>query len=483
MNNIYNWQFNCLPGQANQGAILMTRNDILRPPFTQDDFIWVAMEDVIGTADIRLTYNEKTNLYTLEKAIGHRNNDDSWIKDWYVVGSWERLSQEVAEILRQLVYIEYRFDTSVPNVLKVVAVKKDLTEVVLCDISFVSLQEFNQAIATLDDKITAETTRATTSENMIAQDVYDEVVRATTRENELQALIEAATMNPGIAIEVTPQKEINVKTDGNSIKVNNSNQLYADVFDDTQTRNDKGWSSTKISQMIHQIGTYKGKVATIADLPTQGVNNGDTYKVEADGNYYMWNGTTWDDLEGDYIAGAGIDITNRVISASGIVFGTGNGLEVVDVEGTSTLKVKAGNGIQFAADKTMSVKVNTTQGLREDNNGVAVKTDSSNGMTINNNGIAVKVIAPIVIDSQGNISLDYNTRYLGYEDGQLIVYLNPDSCLSIDPISGGIKINIGSGLHIVNNALDTVLKTWTGTQAQYDAIADKDSNTLYMIHE
>ena len=131
----------------------------------------------------------------------------------------------------------------------------------------------------------------------------------------------------------------------------------------------------------------------------------------------------------------------------------------------------------------MSVKVNTTQGLREDNNGVAVKTDSSNGMTINNNGIAVKVIAPIVIDSQGNISLDYNTRYLGYEDGQLIVYLNPDSCLSIDPISGGIKINIGSGLHIVNNALDTVLKTWTGTQAQYDAIADKDSNTLYMIHE
>lgn len=399
MDNVYNWQFNCLPGSANQGAILMTRNDILRPPFTQDDFIWVAMEDVIGTADVRLTYNETTNIYTLEKAIGHRNNNGEWIKDWYVVGSWERLSQEVVEILRQLVYVEYRFDTSIPNVLKVIGVKKDLSEVVLCDISFVSLQEFNQAIETLDDKITAETTRATAREDEIAEDLSDEVTRATQRENELQAMIEAATMNPGRAIEVTAEKVINVLIDNDSIKTNNSNQLKADVFSDTEVRNDKGWSSAKISQEMTSAFHYKGQVATYADLPTTGMEIGDTYNVADTGDNYVWNGTSWDNMAGEYIAGVGIRIDGKVITATGIAFQVGNGLEVTGSGDQAVLAIKNNNNL-IDANKAP---------LQADSNGGFIKVNTSKGITSGpgtQNGIEIKLQSPLTFNNAGYVRLE-----------------------------------------------------------------------------
>ena len=105
-----NWQFNVLPGNANQGAILVTRKDIQDPPFDQDAFIWLAMEDIIGTADIKLEYNDKTNIYTLYKSKGHRDNNGNWSYEWGRVGSWERLSPEVAKILRQLTYSPTGFE-------------------------------------------------------------------------------------------------------------------------------------------------------------------------------------------------------------------------------------------------------------------------------------------------------------------------------------------------------------------------------------
>lgn len=46
------------------------------------------------------------------------------------------------------------------------------------------------------------------------------------------------------------------------------------------------------------------------------------------------------------------------------------------------------------------------------------------------------------------------------------------------------KYTAGDGISISNqNVISTVTKFWCGTQAQYDAITTKDSNTVYMIHE
>lgn len=47
------------------------------------------------------------------------------------------------------------------------------------------------------------------------------------------------------------------------------------------------------------VFNYKGQVATVEDLPTSGVNVGDTYNVLDTGENYTWNGTSWDKLTGD----------------------------------------------------------------------------------------------------------------------------------------------------------------------------------------
>lgn len=429
MDNVYNWQFNCLPGSANQGAILMTRNDIIRPPFTQDDFIWVAMEDVIGTADIRLTYNEKTNIYTLEKAIGHRNNDGSWIKDWYVVGSWERLSQEVADILRQLVYVEYRYDTTEPNTLKVIGIRKDMTQDIICNINFVSAEVLAEAVITLENKITAETTRATNKEDEIAEDLSDEVTRATTRENELQEMIESATMNPGRAIEVTGEKVINVLIDNESIKTNNANQLKADVFDDTAISNTKGWSSAKISQELTGAMHYKGQVATYADLPTTGLSEGDLYNVVDTGDNYAWNGSSWDNMSGEYIAGAGIDITGKVISATGIAFQVGDGLQTSGTGSTTTLLTRNGNGLEYGPNRENKVKAGN--GISVNSNGVNIIT--GNSTQIAGNRLEVKPHNGLITTTNGlNINANFTTKAtpLGTENSKLALY--SDGKIAVD---------------------------------------------------
>lgn len=43
---------------------------------------------------------------------------------------------------------------------------------------------------------------------------------------------------------------------------------------------------------------YKGSVATVDALPTDGNTAGDVYNVEADGGNYAWTGTEWDALGG-----------------------------------------------------------------------------------------------------------------------------------------------------------------------------------------
>lgn len=88
-NNIPAWQFNTIPGNAVQGSILLTRRDIGNPPFNQSDFTWYPMEDVVGTADIKLEYDQSSNYFKLYKAKGHINNKKKWTYEWEFVGEWK----------------------------------------------------------------------------------------------------------------------------------------------------------------------------------------------------------------------------------------------------------------------------------------------------------------------------------------------------------------------------------------------------------
>lgn len=55
---------------------------------------------------------------------------------------------------------------------------------------------------------------------------------------------------------------------------------------------------TKISTALTSSMTYKGTVATVADLPASGNKVGDFYNVAANGKNYAWDGSNWDDVGG-----------------------------------------------------------------------------------------------------------------------------------------------------------------------------------------
>lgn len=374
------WQFNVIPGNANQGAILLTRNPLTNPPFKQSDFIWKPMEDIIGTADIKLKYSEEDNIFSLYKAKGHLDNEGSWSYQWELVGQWEPITKEVAEALRSLVYVSYRYDLSIPNTLKVYGTRKDGTEDLMCEINFVSAQVLQQAVETLNNAIAAETTRATNREDEIAQDLSDESNRAITREDELEAMIQQATINPGAAIEVVGDNHVvNVKYDNSSIKLNGNNELYADVIDDESTGNDKTLSAQKIYSLQVAHFTYKGDLNTMTELyDITGQQKGDVYYVVETGNYYIWNGTLWRDMEPDYTEGNGISINNRVIAVK-----LGEGLEFHNQQ----VRTKLGQGMMYDANYNLKVKCNTAKGIDVDNDGV--KVIPGNGIVVDANGVNI----------------------------------------------------------------------------------------------
>lgn len=418
--NVPAWQFNTIPGNANQGAVLMTRSDIGNPPFNQSDFVWKAMEDIIGTANVKLEYSEPENKYRLYKAKGHRDEEGEWSYEWTKIGEFDALTPETVEILRVLKYVEYVYDADTPNVLKVVGVKKDGTSEVILNISYTTVNDLNEAVTNLTNSINAETNRATIKENQLEDEITQN------------------TPLSGTATQVTQEtngKSTNVKVDNDNIKVNNNNELTTDVIDDTQTRNDKGWSSSKISQIIHQIGIYKGQVATVADLPS-GAVNGDIYKVLADGNYYMWNGTTWDDLESDYTSGPGIDITNRVIRVKPngrSIDVTNNGIAVITSRGIATDE----NGVY----------ANLNQGLELHNN--AIRTKLGQGMMFDaNDALKVKVDGTtVVFDANGNLKATGSAAAFNIGNG--LKYDSSTNILSAN-IGTGLSFNSSGELYVTN---------------------------------
>ena len=90
------------------------------------------------------------------------------------------------------------------------------------------------------------------------------------------------------------------------IKVNGTEQTITNKEVDitvptavSDLTNDSGFQtasdvSSAISTALTSAMTYKGSVATVADLPSSGNKVGDFYNVTATGENYAWDGSAWD---------------------------------------------------------------------------------------------------------------------------------------------------------------------------------------------
>ena len=96
------------------------------------------------------------------------------------------------------------------------------------------------------------------------------------------------------------------------IKVNGTTQTITNKAVDitvptkvSDLTNDSGFQTAQevedaIDAKIVGAFTYKGAVATVADLPSTGNKKGDVYDVQETGINYAWDGTRWDPL-GSYV--------------------------------------------------------------------------------------------------------------------------------------------------------------------------------------
>ena len=481
--NIYNWQFNTIPGTANQGAVLMTRNDITQPPFNQTDFVWKAMEDVFGVSNVRIDYDEEHNLYKFYKAKGHLDNDNNWSYTWEQVGEWEALTPEVVEALKQLIYVSYRFDqTTVDDIttLKMYGKKKDGTEDLIVTITFVTKQYVDEALRNVKRILTQAPLTATDSGNDRTLGLNYNTDDFTINNNALKANIINDTLttsriktwsideikdyvkikwqykgevqdkstlpdnaDQGSVYGVINEADMYVNISNTSIPTwkafteiaesfnayaielhKGTNGLYgklrydtvdfmidqfynlkSQLIDDTidassPLANRKVYSIDKILQLLSSMFVYKGQVDYYDQLTTTGNKIGDSYNVkyvgtstqastELDGDNYAWNGTSWDDLSGEYRAGAGIVINGKVISATGISFIVGDGLQATGSGSTTTLSTRITDGLQrvnvgTTADPIYADGVKAGNAITVNSNGVNVNTGYTT-KTVNNN--------------------------------------------------------------------------------------------------
>ena len=487
------WQHPVLPSPAVQGSLLITTNNFTTPPQDSSLFKFLPMEKLIGVANVKMEYNDVLNKFTIYKAKGHLYNNDQWEYEWEPIGSFENITPEAQEQLLALVYVNYRYDTSTQNTLKVYGIKKSGEEDLLCNIVFISDTVFNTAVQNLQDQIDAisqgtiygglATDITTDSENKKHVNVrYDGNDFTVDSNNNLKsnliddtsitdkawsaqqildymathAMKYKGSVNDTSFLPTTADKNdvylctseydlfVNISNDPQSANwqpftkiastvnnyaielhksanglyaqlrydnidfiIDNFNNLKSQLIDDTMdgssvNANKKTYSIVKILQLISQAMHYKGQVATYTDLPATGNVAGDVWNVQDTGDNYAWNGTGWDDLSGEYIAGAGIVITGKTISATGISFVVGAGLQATGSGSTTTLLTKNGNGIEY--DNGNALQVKKGSGISVNANGVNVNTGNTTKLV--NDNIEVDYSDGLTQDSNNKLAVD-----------------------------------------------------------------------------
>lgn len=538
------WQHPVLPGNAVQGSLLFTLNSFINPPEDMSNFKWIPMEYIIGTADIKLEYNDELNEHSIYKAKGHLNNDNSWVKEWELVGKFYGLTPETEEALRSIKYVDFIYDTSIANTLIVYGVRKNGVQDILCNISFISAQVFNEAVTNINAAINNEITRATNRENEIqvkagqatnitqvvdgrqvnvlvdndsivinnnnlkANVIDDGLGSSQTKTWSIDQIKQYAGANGfqykgevyayadlplsasmGSAYYVINEADIFVylgslgwkpfteiydaynvgainltkstnglyatlRYDSIDFIIDNLNNLKSQIIDDTlgaadTNANRKTYSIVKIMQLLSGAMKYAGQVATYADLPTNltPAEAGWTYNVIDTGDNYAWNGTSWDNLSGEYIAGTGIQINGKVISATGISFNVGQGLEVHGTGTSAELRTKNGQGIIYDANNALKVKAG--DGISVDSSGVhanvagTTKIDTNNNIVVDfadglkqdtNNKLAIKNGNGLNFDINGNLQIltNFNIKSTPLGTGDSKISLYSDGKIGID---------------------------------------------------
>lgn len=103
-------------------------------------------------------------------------------------------------------------------------------------------------------------------------------------------------------IDVYTQTELNNKFAEVNAAINSEEEARTAADEQLQTNIDTKankadvYTKTEVDAKVSSVYRFKGNVAKVADLPTEGNVVGDVYNVSSTGSNYAWDGTKWDKL-------------------------------------------------------------------------------------------------------------------------------------------------------------------------------------------
>ena len=117
--------------------------------------------------------------------------------------------------------------------------------------------------------------------------------------NELFAQFDTKKANK---VDVYTQTELNNKFAEVNAAINSEEEARTAADEQLQTNIDTKankadvYTKTEVDAKVSSVYRFKGNVAKVADLPTEGNVVGDVYNVSSTGSNYAWDGTKWDKL-------------------------------------------------------------------------------------------------------------------------------------------------------------------------------------------
>lgn len=293
------WQHPILPGHAQQGSLLITTTDFVNPPQSQENFIWLPLEDLVGIHDTKTTYDEDTQLTTLYKSKAHLNGDGTWTEDWYSFATIQGLPEDTVTLLNNLKFVEYQY-TITDNSITFTGIDKKGTSTDLGTFRVYSIADIDEKVSDLKSSINSERLQRIDDVTNLTTALNNEVAARAAADTNIQSDI---NQKVEYAINYAKQMETVITTE-TAARIAGDTKLQSSLEDETTARlNSDNQLSTTITNNYNTLNSKIDSVATgvtkteVVDIIPENPTNNTLYYVKnsVSGGYDMmlYTNSTW----------------------------------------------------------------------------------------------------------------------------------------------------------------------------------------------
>lgn len=337
--------------------------------------------------------------------------------------------------------------------------------------------EIDTKVTTLTNDLATETSRATNAENTLTTDLAGEISRAKAKEDEI--LGKANTTSSELSLEILRAKnaegEINttlntVKGDVERLKTGvQSNTDSIAIINSDATVN--GSIAHSLADAKHYTDDAVTKVKADLNVSVAGfATKNEVADLKATVSTKADKATTYSKTEVDEKI-AGVDVSDQLVDYAKTA-DVDNKIDAVKTS-TNTELGKKLDKTTYATDKlSFADKTETNNAINTVSDNLSAETTrATNAENTLTTEVAKKAnSADVYNKTQVDEKLSKKTA-IKDENGNVITEMIIDNSAADDSVE----------VYTKEQCDNRFMKMWTGSQSEYDAIASKDNNTLYII--